>query len=365
MIAFMHENKTGDLKPYAISRPLLQRISWGLVVFTVGWIGFVVVFDWQLLPVLSQEIRSLIFKPVDARLVSCEIVAETDPNAGWKSFRVIKYDYVVENKTYQSNRFYPTRRLNERGDRADPRCEKFQVGQAVTAYTNPYAPEEAILRRGLQPSTTMILMFLTPFNLVGLAMLRWGYRTMVGLRKGELMREVFLQRDHHNGWRLTMIEASSLELGGLALGVSTAISLFIALFFMKSSTPVPVEGLLWLACIAITLATVLVCRRRARAGRDSWVFNRQTCTLVRGDGTVRVRCADIVEIEYLETSRSGGDSDIIFGFDLLLRMNDKTAINFHHEAEQLVRERARVDGEFLKDWLTKELALCRLREEFN
>ncbi len=77
----MHENKTGDLKPYAISRTLLQRISWGLVVFTVVWIGFVVVFDWQLLPVLSQEIRSLIFKPVEARLVSCEIVAETNPDA--------------------------------------------------------------------------------------------------------------------------------------------------------------------------------------------------------------------------------------------------------------------------------------------
>lgn len=96
----MRENNSNDLKPYAISRPLSKRISWGLVVFTVGWIGFVVVFDWQLLPVLSQEIRSLIFKPVEARLVSCKIVAETNPDAGWKSVRIITYDYVVEDKTY-------------------------------------------------------------------------------------------------------------------------------------------------------------------------------------------------------------------------------------------------------------------------
>jgi Protein of unknown function (DUF3592) len=361
MIACMHENKTGDLKPYAISRTLLQRISWGLVVFTVVWIGFVVVFGWQLLPVLSQEIRSLIFKPVEARLVSCEIVAETNPDADWKSVRIITYDYVVEDKTYQSNRFYATRRVSERGDRSEMRCEKFQTGETVTAYVNPYAHEEAIRRRGLQPSTLLILMFLTPFNLVSLAMLRWGYTTMVGLRKGELMRDVFLEREDQYGWRLTMTETSPLEVGGLALGLSTLVSTFIAAFFLKSSTPIPVEGFLWLACLTITVATVWVCQRRMRTGRDSWIFNRSSCTLARGDGTLQVRCADIVEIECVETSRSGGDADTIFGFDLLLRMNDKTAINFHHEAEQLVRDRARVDGEFLKDWLTKELAPCRPR----
>lgn len=357
----MRENNSNDLKPYAISRPLSKRISWGLVVFTVVWVGFVVVFDWQLLPVLSQEIRSLVFTPVDARLVSCEIVAETDPDAGWKSSRVIKYDYVVENKTYQGNRYYPTKRLIERGDRTDMRCEKFQVGQAVIAYVNPFAPEEAILRRGLQPSTIMILMFLTPFNLVGLGMLRWGYLTMVGLRKGELMRDVFLARDDRRGWLLTMTETSPLEVGGLALGLSTFVSTFIAAFFLKSSTPVPVEGLLWLTCIAITAAIVWVCQRRVRAGRDGWIFNRQTCTLARGDGTVQVRCADIIEIECAETSEKDSDGDMTFGYDLLLRLSNKTAITFQHEVRQSVQERARVDGEFLKDWLTKELAPCRLR----
>jgi hypothetical protein len=361
MIACMQKNKTGDLKPYAISRPISKRIRWSMVAFTVVWIVGVVSIEWQLLPTLIQEIRSLIFTPVEARLVSCEIVAETNPDAGWKSFRVIKYDYVVENKTYQSNRFYPTRRLIERGDRADQRCEKFQVGQAVTAYANLYAPEEAILRRGLQPSSMLILMFLTPFNLVGLAMLRWGCMTMVGLRKGELMRDVFLQRDDQHGWRLTMTETSPLEVGGLALGVSTFVSTFVAAFFLKSSTPVPVEALLWFACISITVVTVFIYLRQVRTGRYSWIFNRQTGTLARGDGKVQVRCADIVEIECAETSEKDSDGDMTFGFDLLLRMNDKTAINFHHEAKQLVRERARVDGEFLKDWLTKELTPCRLR----
>lgn len=240
-------------------------------------------------------------------------------------------------------------------------CEKFKVEQAVPAYVNPYAPEEAIRRRGLQPSTLLTLMFLTPFNLVSLAMLRWGYMTMVGLRKGELMRDVFLQRDDQHGWRLTMTETSSLEAGGLALGVSTFVSTFVAAFFLKSSTPVPVEALLWFACISITVVTVFIYLRQVRTGRDSWIFNRQTGTLARSDGTLQVRCADIVEIECAETSEKDSDGDMTFGFDLLLRMNDKTAINFHHEAKQLVRNRARVDGEFLKDWLTKELAPCRLR----
>lgn len=355
----MHKNKTSDLKPYAISRPWSQRISWPMVIFTMVWIGGIVSIEWRLLPTLGKEIHSLVFTPVEARLLSCEIVAETDPDADWKSFRVITYEYMVENKTYRSNRFYPARRLTERGDRADMRCEKFQVGQAVTAYVNPYAPEEAFLRRGLQPFTTLILMFLTPFNLVGLALLRWGYRTMVGLRKGELMRDVFLERDDQHGWRLTMTETSPLEVGGLALGLSTFVSTFIAAFFLKSSTPVPVEGLLWLSCIAITVITVLICQRQVRTGRDSWIFNRSSCTLAKGDGRVQVRCADIVEIECAETSEKDSDGDMTFGFDLSLRMSDKTAINFHHEAKQLVRERARVDGEFLKDWLTQELALCR------
>jgi Protein of unknown function (DUF3592) len=357
----MHENKTSDLKPYAISRPWSQRISWPMVVFTMVWLGGIVAIEWRLLPTLGKEIRSLAFTPVEARLVLCEMVAETDPDADWKNFRVITYEYMVENKTYQSNRFYPTRRLIERGDRADMRCEKFQVGQVVTSYVNPFAPEEAILRRGPQPFTLLTLMFLTPFNLVGLAMLRWGYMTMVGLRKGELMRDVFLERDDQHGWRLTMTETRPLEIGGLALGVSTFVSTFIAAFFLKSSTPVPVEGLLWLGCIAITVVTVLIRLRHARTGRDSWIFNRSSCSLARGDGRVQVRCADIVEIECAETSEKDSDGDMTFGFDLLLRMNDKTAINFHHEPKQLVRERARVDGEFLKDWLTKELAPCRPR----
>ncbi len=240
-------------------------------------------------------------------------------------------------------------------------CEKFQAGETVTAYVNPYAPEEAIRRRGLQPSTMMILMFLTPFNLVGLAMLRLGYMTMVGLRKGELMRDVFLQRDDQHGWRLTMTETSPLEVGGLALGVSTFVSTFVAAFFLKSSTPVPVEALLWFACISITVVTVFIYLRQVRTGRYSWIFNRASCTLARGDGKVQVRCTDIAEIECAETIGKDSDGDMTFGFDLLLQMNDKTAINFHHEARQLVRERARADGEFLQDWLTKELASCRLR----
>jgi len=77
----------------------------------------------------------------------------------------------------------------------------------------------------------LIFMFLTPFNLMGLAMLRWGYMTMVGLRKGELMRGIYLARDDQCGWRLTMIEPSPLEGGGLALGLSTFVSTFIAAFF--------------------------------------------------------------------------------------------------------------------------------------
>jgi hypothetical protein len=346
-----------ELQPYATSRPVFQRINGFLTLWTCLWVGMVSIFDWTIFPVAFAEMRTFVFLPVEASVLSCEIVASTGDDGGPQRRRHLRYIYQAEGQSLEGFRFYPTPRTVERVDRPGD-CTGFAKGNALTAYVSPSNRTEAMLRKGLQPSTLQMLMFMTPFNLIGLAMLRWGAITWRGLRKGELLRNAFLDRNAHSGWRLKRIDMTVADAVALGLGVSTFFASFAVFGLQYFGTQFPVESMLWAVCATIAAAGGWYWHKRLQSGCYDWIYDCRRCTLAKADGSIKVYCAEIDAILLVHRIERDSDGDQNFGASIQLHLKHGATHEVFDVGSHLKPERARTDGEFLLAWLVRELSPC-------
>ena len=347
-------------KPYAVSKPYLKLINWFLALIGLFWVGFIGQFYIAWLPIFTEEVYSFVFTPVEATISSCSVVAETNADTGYASRRIIRYNYIVDGLAYEGDRYYTSRRAFERAERSNRGCDNFQAGKKITAFVSPFNAQNAILNRGVQPRTWYTFLALAPFALFAFAVGRSIYISLIGLRKNELMRDLFLYRSSINQCRVVFIEMGSWGWGLLAFGIFALVSTLISNAVDKIDTTFAIEAWLLVVCSVAMLVAWRVAIYRQRIGKESWIFDGVQGTLVKGDVSVTIRCADIAEVQCIQ-SQTLPDSEyrVTYSYVVILKMNDGAIVKFYEQGGNLEGERARLDGEFLKHWLTRELVACR------
>lgn len=139
-----------------------------LWVFGLIWTSFILVFDYLGFRPLVTQWGTAHYLPAPALVLASEV--EVDRSGSSTSYQArIRYQYTVEGKTLEGQRY----RFFDLSNRkhAYGLVEHYSVGKATQAYYDPNEITRVVLKRGAEPNDFFLVLFLTPFHLVGLGLL--------------------------------------------------------------------------------------------------------------------------------------------------------------------------------------------------
>lgn len=141
-----------------------------VAIFTLFWTALVGVADGIVGRNLFRALRALDYSETTGIVLSSEVTHQYGSKGG--NYGVaIRYRYEVNGTEREGDR-YRHSGFSSSSDSswADAVVGQHPVGASVKVYYDPANPEESVLSRGINGSDLFILLFLTPFNLIMLAL---------------------------------------------------------------------------------------------------------------------------------------------------------------------------------------------------
>jgi len=191
---------------------------------------------------------------------------------------IILFDYTVNHQAFVGDRINFT---SSSGSSSQSRISAFKAqyvpGSTVRVYYDPANPAKSVLSLERDPTLSMLLLFLTPFNIIMIAGWNWlisrflaGQATSVaGFRITRSPSRVVL--------RLSRV--SPAVAGYCAAGISSFIAIFVIAFstdMMPSKTAVIVT---WTVVCVASLLSYTAQSRRQSLGLDALVIDRAAGTI--------------------------------------------------------------------------------------
>jgi hypothetical protein len=106
--------------------------------------------------------------------------------------------------------------------------DQYPVGRQVPVFYDPQAPATAVLERGLNGTELFLAMFLTPFNMIMLAL--WGGVISGGSTQTDDPPEESLIIETGSGYEIVLPRVSPLVAFGMGLGGGAFLMIFVVAF---------------------------------------------------------------------------------------------------------------------------------------
>lgn len=147
--------------------------------FGIFWCTLIGGFDFIAIRDLVAQIASAHFAAAPAHIARSEMTSHRGSKGGTTYGVRFEYTYAVDGSNYRANRY--TFNVSSSSDQTWARdaVAAFPVGSERVCYYDPKNPSRAVLAPGIHGSDLMILMFLTPFNIIGgfiISMPFWAWR---------------------------------------------------------------------------------------------------------------------------------------------------------------------------------------------
>jgi hypothetical protein len=320
-----------------------------LVFFGVFWCGITSVFDFLLARTMILQLRAKDFSTAEARITHSSVVRKKNTGVD------IRFTYEVGGKTFTSNRYRYDDMTSTDSQWAYAAIRANPVGATRMIHYNPRDPSDAVLSAGLEGSELFLLMFLTPFNAIGAALLCAPFAGLLRRLKGsELPGVKVIRTGGRTIVRLPTLPPVVTALAALALGafLMTFIVAFTGSGFHPSFEKVFVA---WLVVIALALGVFMWRSIRLRSGADDLILDQgaQSISLPMTFGRkqrvllLRSQIKGIQVREQIEQSQRGTP-------------NIKHHVELIHDGDvtaKLAEYPDRESAERLERWLREQLAL--------
>ncbi|MDY7109627.1 MAG: DUF3592 domain-containing protein [Planctomycetota bacterium] len=229
-----------------------------LLFFALFWCGLTGVFDGFIAHTIYRQSRAESFPTTTGLVSGAEITSETSTDSDGHSsttYRAeISFRYDVDGRTYASDTYrYGAMGSSDRSY-AESVAQRYPVDSEVTVHYNPRDPSDAVLETGVGGMEMFLILFLTPFNLVGLWLL-----AMVG---GSIRRRMtrppaggvpLVQRGGITHARLPRFSPLTTA-GATALGLS-----FISIFIVGFGTGMdPPPWVIWTVWGVVLIPAIVV-----------------------------------------------------------------------------------------------------------
>lgn len=230
----------------------------GLPLFATFWIGFVLVADGAVAYGTRTAARSADWTPTDG------VVTRSQLKFGRKNSVSLDlaYTYTVDGQPYTGTQYQPGPHMLPSKKWRAVQAE-LPVGKAVTVYHDPDRPADALLDPGVKPDVLLVLLALTPFNViaVGVGWACWGLFT--GRREFDPARHVRPTADG-SGYAARLNGFGPLAAFLMALLGVSFVSIFLVVLLLHSVAEVPtswaVDGGIWAAILAVCGLFAWLCR---------------------------------------------------------------------------------------------------------
>jgi hypothetical protein len=215
-----------------------------LLVFTLFWTAIVSVFDVFLISGAVRQARAESYPTVEGEITRSEITEHYDSEDGTTYGADLAFTYDVGGVAYTSEKYrYGEMSSSDRSIAAGI-VSAHRVGARVTVYYNPRKPDDAILQPGIAGQDLFLALFLTPFNIVMLA-LWFGVGGVVWrtFHKPPAGGVAIVNRGGRVFVRLPRI--SPLAAGAATALAISFVSIFVVGFGFGFDPSMPVIGAVW------------------------------------------------------------------------------------------------------------------------
>jgi hypothetical protein len=212
----------------------------------VVWAGFVVVADAAVAYGVRTAVRSADWVPADG------VVTRSELRTVRKSLSLdLAYTYTADGREHTGRDrqpgpvMFPNKTLRQ-AHAALP------VGTRVTVYHNPVDPAEAVLVPGLKPDVLLMLLALTPFNVIA-AGLGWAWWAAVTRRRQfDPARDV---RPTADGYAARLNGFGPAGVFAIAVLAQSFAGIFLVIVLLHGAAEVPaswaVDGGIWAGILAV------------------------------------------------------------------------------------------------------------------
>jgi hypothetical protein len=250
-----------------------------LVLFGLFWTAIVGVADVMIGSSMLSSLQALSFERTSGTITHSEVVRHEDSDGDTYSVD-IRFTYLVDGNRHEGTRYsYSVVSSSERMW-ADRIVGEHPVGSTRDVRYSRHEPSDSVLNPGIDGSTLMMLMFLTPFNAVMVGI--WSF---VGLA-------IFWLR--HNGARsplptfrragATHIRLSHLTwpvVGVIGVGGASVVGIFLIGFGTGFHPEVDQMVVCWIIVLLVGVHVALGRRRQERAGCFDFIVDERFVSFPR------------------------------------------------------------------------------------
>jgi len=295
-----------------------------LIFFGLFWSGMTLMFDgFTVVPAVRQVLAQR-FVATAGTVRSSEVTHQEDSDGDTHGVR-ISYAYTVAGREYVSDRYRYGNFSSSDCGWANQAVGENPPGKPVTAFYNPRAPDEALLQPGLAGSDLFMLMFMTPFNAVMLALWvagwnqarrRWHHPPAGGVKLATNLRQT----------RARMTEFSPLGAGLAAIALLAFLGIFVVAFgFGGFHPPLRVALVAWGVVLIGGLTAAAWHWKNLLAGKHDLVIDtlNGTIQLPRTFKRTTVRRLALTEIHgaFVETlAKTDGEGSTTYTYAPTLRL---------------------------------------------
>jgi Protein of unknown function (DUF3592) len=144
-----------------------------LFIFTCFCSAVVIFFDGHVGREIWNQFESRSYPATTAEITHSEVTRHRGSKGGTTYGVDIRYRYVVDDRSLEGTRFRYNADFTSDSTWAVKAVAEHPVGLQTRVYYNPQNPRDAVLATGLDGSDLMLVLFLTPFNLIMLGFWTW------------------------------------------------------------------------------------------------------------------------------------------------------------------------------------------------
>lgn len=263
---------------------------------------------------LYRQVRSTTFPSTSGVIISSEVKHQRGSKGGTTYGVNISYSYEVAGRRYEGNTFRYTTFSSSNSRNAYQTVRNYPPGKTVKVYYNPENPEDSLLSPGINGDDLFILLFLTPFNLIMVALLSIPVFSLLRKVKRPDAGGVKWWLD---GRRIYVRLPRFSTFVGLcfALGIISFVCVFIVAFGMGDHPSLNSALIVWAVIIFVALDVYIWLWFTQGGGKSDLVIDpdRRIVELPQTFGRTRRQTISInditgVDVEVVETKSSRGVS---------------------------------------------------------
>lgn len=277
-------------------------------VFILFWTLCTLTFDVIIGFGIVQQYQSLSYEETLGFVISSKVESKHDSEHGTKYYPKVHYGYTVGESEFESDRISYSGVSSGQAD-AKRFVSTHPVGKELPVFYSVSNPQDSVLTIGLQGSDLFMLLFITPFNVLMVGGWVLGYKAVFPpkIRPGSPGFRVIRTGQCD---RIAVARMSPLLAVGVALLVSSFLSIFVVGFGFGFNVSLPAVFVVWTMIGLVVLATLILVFVRNASGKYDLALDhfRNELQLPISCGRKRLRTVPLDQVRCAELVRdlSGG-----------------------------------------------------------